>query len=221
MHKVQPRLKRAELVAFGYPTGRTLKWDEMADLVAGKLAALGTGLIAGESFGGAVAQQTALLRKDAVTSVCLLGSFNHEAEPIASSIGRAASRLLPKVVLHPVARLLADWKLAGNLRGEERRKFLEFFDSLDHEELAQRLELLKNFDISDRLVGMNCHVEILYGSDDKIASDPRQLAMYERLPDKMFHCFDGAGHVLCSEVPIGVARCIDEWAKRAEVTLDA
>ena len=221
MHKVQPHLQRVELVPFVYPTGRKLKWDEMADMVASKLKALGTGLMAGESFGGAVAQQTALLRKDAVSSICLLGSFNHEAEPVAATIGRTASRLLPKVILNPVARLLADWKLAGNLQGEDRRKFLEFFGSLDHDELARRLELMKGFDLSDRLVGIRCHVEILYGSDDRIAADPRQLAYWERLPDKTIHCLDGAGHVLCAEVPIGVAHRIDDWAARLEETLDA
>ena len=218
MHKVQPHLKRVEMVPFAYPTGRTLKWDELTDLVASKLASLESGLIAGESFGGAVAQQTAILQRGAVTSICLLGSFNHEAEPIAASIGRSASRLLPKVVLNPVARLLANWKLAGNLQGEERRKFLEFFESLDHAELARRLELLKGFDVSDRLVGIRCHVEILYGSDDRISADPRQLNMWDRLPDKSIHCLDGAGHVLCAEVPIGVARRIDAWAEAAYAT---
>lgn len=218
---LQSHLKQVGLHAFGYPTGRELKWDELADLVAAKLKALGTGLIAGESFGGAVAQKTALLRKDAVKSICLLGSFNHEPEPFAAGVGRTASRLLPKVVLNPVARLLADWKLAGNLRGEERKKFLEFFGSLDHEELARRLGLLKGFDVSDNLVGIKCPVEIIYGSQDGISADRRQLAMWERLPDKRLHRLDGAGHIVCREVPIGVARRIDEWAQRVETTLDA
>lgn len=221
MHKVQLHLNTVELVPLAYPTGRGLTWNELADLVAAKLKSLNTGLVAGESFGGAVALMTALQRREAVKSICLLGSFNHEAEPVAASIGRTASRLLPKVVLNPVVRLLADWKLAGNLQGDERRKFIEFFETLDATELARRLELLKGFDVSDRLVGIRCHVEILYGSEDRIAADRRQLARWERLPDKTIHCLDGAGHVLCAEVPIGVARRIDKWAERVEVALDA
>lgn len=218
MHKLQHHLRTVELVPVAYPTGRTLTWNELADLVTAKLRTEGSVLLAGESFGGALAQQTALMHREAVRSICLIGSFNHEAEPVAASVGRAASRLLPKVVLNPVARMLANWKLAGGLQGSEREKFLEYFESLDHQELARRLELLKGFDVSDRLVGMRCHVEILYGSNDRIAADPRQLAMWQRLPDKTIHCLDGAGHVLCAEVPIGVARRIEAWA---EAALDA
>ena len=213
MDRLNGLLKHARLHQFEYPTGHALNWTEMTELAAAKLKALDTGLLVGESFGGAVALKTAILQPLSVKSLCLLGSFSAEPEPLAAGIGRTASRLLPKVALNPISRWLADWKLAGNLRGEERKKFLEFFGTLDHAELGRRLGLLKGFDVSDRLVGVHCHVEILYGSQDRIAANDTQLKLWQRLERKRLHSLDGAGHVIAREVPIGVARRIDDWAE--------
>lgn len=216
VESTQQHLPGVELVPFSYPTGRDLKWDELTDVVVARMQSLQTGLLIGESFGGAVAQKTAILRPQAVRALCLISTFSHEPEPLASAIGRSASRLLPKVVLNPVARLLASWKLAGTLKGEEREKFLAYFAKLDHAELARRLGLLAGFDVSDRLVGIRCPVEIIYGSRDSISAAPAQVELWRRLPDVRVHQLDGYGHMITQEVPIGVARRIQAWLKRVE-----
>ncbi|MCB9933795.1 MAG: alpha/beta hydrolase [Planctomycetes bacterium] len=216
IESTQQHLPGVELVPFSYPTGHELKWDELADLVASRMKSLGSGLLIGESFGGAVTLKTTILRPEAVRGLCLISSFSHEPEPVASAIGRGASRLLPKVVLNPVARLLAGWKLAGTLKGAEREKFLAYFEKLDHSELARRLGLLAGLDVSDRLVGVRCPVEIIYGSRDSIAGAPAQLRMWQRLPDARLRQLDGYGHMITQEVPIGVALRIEGWLQRVE-----
>lgn len=212
----QQHLPGVELVPFSYPTGRDLKWQELTDVVVARMQSLQTGLLIGESFGGAVAQKTAILHPEAVHGLCLISTFSHEPEPFASAIGRSASRLLPRVVLNPVARLLAGWKLAGTLKGEERAKFLAYFEKLDHAELARRLGLLAGFDVSDWLVGIRCPVEVIYGSRDSISASPAQLRMWQRLPDARLQQLDGYGHMITQEVPIGVALRIQAWLKRVE-----
>ena len=214
VNSTQEHLPDLELVPLAYPLGRDLKWDELADVVVARLRALGTGLLIGESFGGAVAQKTTMLRPAAVKGLCLISAFSHEPEPIASALGRAASRVLPKAVVSPVARLLAGWKLAGTLKGKERERFLKYFENLDHTELARRLKLLSNFDVSDRLVGIKCPVEVMYGSRDAFCAAPEQLEYWRRIGDVRMHQFDGYGHMITQEVPIGVARRIREWAQR-------
>ncbi len=212
----QQHLPGVELVPFSYPTGRDLKWQELTDVVVARMQSLQTGLLIGESFGGAVAQKTVILHPEAVHGLCLISTFSHEPEPFASAIGRSASRLLPRVVLNPVARLLAGWKLAGTLKGEEREKFLAYFEKLDHAELARRLGLLAGFDVSDRLVGIRCPVEVIYGSRDSISASPAQLRMWQRSPDARLQQLDGYGHMITQEVPIGVALRIQAWLKRVE-----
>ncbi|MCB9894651.1 MAG: alpha/beta hydrolase [Planctomycetes bacterium] len=217
--RTQEQLPELELIPLAYPLGRELKWDELADVVVARMQALGTGLLIGESFGGAVAQKTAILRPADVKGLCLISAFSHEPEPIAAAVGRAASRVLPKVLLNPVARLLAGWKLAGTLKGEEREKFLKYFEHLDHDELARRLKLLSSFDVSDRLIGIKCPVAVMYGSRDAFCAAPDQLEIWKRMPDVRLHQFDGYGHMITQEVPIGVARRIREWAQRVGDTL--
>jgi pimeloyl-ACP methyl ester carboxylesterase len=214
--KTQQQLHGVELVPFIYPTGRDLEWQGLTALVVSRLIALQTGLLAGESFGGAVALKTALLHQPAIKGLCLISTFSHEAEPLAAALGRAATKVLPKAVLNPVARLLAGWKLAGTLKGEEREKFLHKFEHMDHKELARRLKLLKGFDVSDRLVCITCPTEVMYGARDAISSVPQQLALWKRIPDVQVHGFEGYGHMITQEIPLEVAARIEAWVKRAE-----
>ena len=216
MENVQEHLRERELVPFSYPTGRDLDWDSLTSLVAARLKALETGLLAGESFGGAVALKTAILHKQSVQGLCLLGTFSEEPEAFAAALGRTATRILPRGVMKPVARILANWKLAGGLKGEKRERFLSRFENLDHAELARRLKLLKGFSVSDRLIGIHAKTDVLYGTEDPIAANRRQLELWRRIPDAGLNALDGYGHVICAEVPFGVARRMDGWARRAE-----
>lgn len=216
VNKTQQHLPSIELVPFIYPTGRDLEWEGLTALVVSRMGVLGTGLLAGESFGGAVALKTTILHKATVKALCLISTFSHEAEPFASALGRAATRILPKGVLNPVARILAGWKLAGTLQGEEREKFLHKFEHMDHRELARRLKLLKGYDVSDRLVGITCPVEVMYGTRDAISSMRRQLELWQRMPNAQIHGMEGYGHMITQEVPNEVAKRLQGWVARVE-----
>lgn len=214
MENVGEHVRGVDLVPFSYPTGRELDWDSLAALVEAKLKSTRTGLVIGESFGGAVALKTAILRKPCVRAMCLLGAFTTEPEAFAAAVGRTATRILPRGVMKPVARLLASWKLAGGLSGQAREKFLARFENLDHHELARRLKLLKGFDVSDRLVGIKAPTDVVFGSGDAIAARRGQREVWKRMPDMRLHQLDGYGHVICVEVPVGVAARIRGWLER-------
>jgi pimeloyl-ACP methyl ester carboxylesterase len=219
--KIQEQIHGIELVPFIYPTGRDLEWDGLTALVVSRMRALQTGLLAGESFGGAVALKTVILHNAEVKGLCLVSTFSHEAEPFAAALGRAATKLLPRAVLDPVARVLAGWKLAGTLKGEEREKFLRKFERMDHKELARRLKLLKGFDVSDRLGGITCPVEVMYGKADAISSMKHQLELWKRMPNAQVHGFEGYGHMITQEIPLEVARRIEAWTQRVEAARGA
>jgi pimeloyl-ACP methyl ester carboxylesterase len=123
--------------------------------------------------------------------------------------------VLPKAVLNPVARLLAGWKLAGTLKGEERAKFLRKFEHMDHKELARRLKLLKGFDVSDRLVGISIPVEVMYGTKDAIGGMRHQVELWKRMPNAEIHAIEGFGHMITQEAPLEVARHMEAWVARA------
>ena len=218
VNSTQAHLHEVELVPFAYPSGRDLNWDELSGLVITRMISLGTGLLIGESFGGAVAQKTTIAHREHVHGLCLISAFSHEPAPFAAAIGRAATKMLPKLLLNPVARMLAGWKLAGTLEGEERQKFLAYFEKLDHTELARRLKLLAGFDVSDHLQSIRCPVDILYGSRDSISAAPAQLKLWQRLPNVRVQTFAGFGHMIAQEVPAEVAEGIRSWIERVGAT---
>ncbi len=210
--KLSEHMSEFELQVFSYPVGVPLKWETLTRQVAKRL--LGTRLLIGESFGGAVAQQTVLRHTNALKSVFLLSTFSTEPEPFASAVGRTATRVLPKSMLRPVSKWLASWKLAGTLEGEDRRKFLERFEKLDHAELAARLKLLKGHDTRALLKELTLPVEVLYGTHDTMCADPQQLQTWQQMQDCRLHAIEGFGHLVSAEAAPEVARIIEAWARR-------
>lgn len=203
---------KARLHVFRYPVGRDLAWPELCALVTARMQALGTGLLAGESFGGAVAQETALRHPRLVRSLLLLSTFNTEPEKFAASLGRAAVRVLPKGMTRVAARVLGSWKLAGTLRGEERTRFLDRLAALDHTEFARRLALLKGFDTRSRLPELKMPVHVVYGSRDPICAGAETLQAWQRI-GAVIHAINGFGHLVVAEAAPEVGSIVDAWAK--------
>lgn len=211
-NKLNENLKRVQLHVFAYPVGGELNFESLAHQVVSRMQQLGTRLLAGESFGGAVAQETALRHTACLDRLMLVSTFNHEAERLASRVSRGATHVLPRGVMGPVARVLADWKLAGTLKGEDRRKFLDRFAALDFVELARRLKLLAGFDTRPRLMGLKLPVQVVYGTRDAITNHPDQLQVWRNMPDCRVHAINGYGHLVSAEAAPQVAAIIEAWA---------
>lgn len=202
------------LEVFRYPEGLALDWPSLTLAVISRMKQLGTRLLIGESFGGAVAQEALLRNPDAMDSVFLLATFPVEPEPFAAALGRTATRFLPRAMLKPVARQLAAWKLAGTLDGDEREKFLARFAEVDHAELARRLELLKGFDTRRRLMEVRKPIEYAYGTRDRMCNQPDLLKVWGNVPGCKVHAISGYGHMVSAEAAPEVAGLIDDWARR-------
>lgn len=210
--KLSEHTRVAQLHVFAYPEGAALDFESLARLVIARMAQLGTRLLVGESFGGALAQETALRHSQSLDRLLLLSTFNHEVEVAASKLGRGASRVLPNGLMRPVARLLAGWKLAGTLKGEDRRKFVDRFSALDYHELARRLKLLAGFDTRKRLISLKLPIEVVYGTRDPISNHPDQLQVWRNMPDCRVHAINGFGHLVSAEAAPQVAAILDAWA---------
>jgi pimeloyl-ACP methyl ester carboxylesterase len=212
--KLQEHLRTVRLEVFAYPVGLRLEWGTLCRLVIARTNHLQSGLLLGESFGGAVAQETMLRHGESLASVFLVSTFAREPEPFAAMLGRAAARVLPRTALRPVAKRLAAWKLAGTLTGEERNKFLGRFATVDPNEMAARLKLLRSFDTRTRLASVKLPVEVAYGTRDTMCSAPEQLQAWQTLPDCRIHAVEGFGHLVSAEAAVQVAQLIEAWALR-------
>lgn len=214
MAKVAEHAPGVRLEHFAYPVGGKPDWELWTRQVAARMQRLGTRLLAGESFGGALAQKTALLQPQAVGALFLISTFTREPEPFAAALGRVAARRLPGFLMRPVARALAGWKLAGTLRGEDRRKFLYRFSRLDFADLAGRLELLRGFDTAGTLAELKLPLEVLCGERDPISANPAQLQAWRALPGCRLHVLPGLGHLAAAEAPAQTGALLADWARR-------
>ncbi len=199
---------------FQYPLGLRLEWPTLCHSIAERMKQLSAGLLIGESFGGAVAQEVLLRHPDVVKSAFLLSTFPMEPEPFAAALGRVATRVLPRALIKPVSRRLAAWKLAGTLKGTDRAKFLARFGEVDHAEMARRLELLKGFDSRPRLMGVRIPIEFAYGTRDTMCAAPEMLRAWKNVPDCRVHALEGYGHLVSVEAAPELAKLIDAWAAR-------
>jgi pimeloyl-ACP methyl ester carboxylesterase len=204
----------ARLHVFRYPVGRAFDWPELCSLVAARLQALGTGLLAGESFGGAVAQETVFRYPQSVRSLLLLSTFNTEPEKFAATLGRVAVKLLPTGMTRLAARVLGSWKLAGTLRGEERTRFLDRLAAQDHTEFARRLKLLQGFDSRARLADVKNPVRVVYGSRDPICAKAETLQVWQRIGATV-HEIKGLGHLVVAEAAPEVGAIVDAWVSES------
>ncbi|CAG0953022.1 hypothetical protein PLCT2_00306 [Planctomycetaceae bacterium] len=200
---------------FYYPTLNRVTFEELANLISIRLAerAKGRRLLAGCSFGGAVAQKVAILKPECLDALLLVATFNHEAEAFASMLGRAAVKVLPDFVLKPVTRVLARWKLAGGLDKESNERFLNSITSVDPRLLAARLEMLKDFDTRPWLSEMRLPVDVIYSTDDPISGAALQLEGWKRLPNARVNGVKG-GHVVQRQAPEAVRDLVVSWVSR-------
>jgi pimeloyl-ACP methyl ester carboxylesterase len=201
------------LDVFTYPTGRPVSLEELVHLLGPRLAQAG-GRLMGESFGGVIAIEAALARPADVRSLFLLSTFNHTVEPLAVGIGRAATRWLPAFLLKPVGMSLIKWKLASQLTGENREKYLAHVSSLDLRDLGHRLEILARFDARPRLREIRIPVEVLIGSGDPNAATSEQLEPWRHMLNCHVEAVAGASHFLSIEQPELVAGRVAAWARR-------
>jgi pimeloyl-ACP methyl ester carboxylesterase len=200
---------------FYYPTLYKLSFEDLANLISIRLAERPKGrrLLAGCSFGGAVAQKVVMLKPDCVDALLLVATFNHEAEAFASMLGRAAVKVLPDFVLKPVTRVLARWKLAGGLDKESNERFLKSFSSVDPRLLAARLELLKDFDVRPWLSELRLPVDVIYSNEDPISGAALQLEGWKRIPNARVNGVKG-GHVVQRQAPEAVRDLVVSWVDR-------
>ena len=200
---------------FYYPTLKHVSFEDLANLIAIRLAERPKArrLLAGCSFGGAVAQKVVLLKPGSVDALLLVATFNHEAEAFASMLGRAAVKVLPDFVLKPVTRVLARWKLAGGLDKESNERFLNSITSIDPRLLAARLEMLKDFDTRPWLGELRLPVDVIYSTDDPISGAAHQLGGWKRIPNARVNGVKG-GHVVQRQAPEAVRDLVVSWVNR-------
>jgi pimeloyl-ACP methyl ester carboxylesterase len=199
------------------------------DVVERQLDALGLDQahLVGNSLGGWLALELAARgRALSVVGVCPAGGW----EPGSPEEGATAryfrrnqlllryfSRVLPLMSRHPLLRRIALWDVVSDGRKVTPAAALGLFEgALECAIVSDVLKIVQTGGTFADLGPIDCPIEILYGSKDRLLRWPKHYTRMERmLPDAKWVRLDGLGHLPMWDSPDVVANAILEHTLRS------
>lgn len=187
------------LVCLHYVEGGEVSYAALARTVADCVASLDCGpvVLLAESFGGAVALQTALDHGDRVAALMVVNSFARYPK----RFGLACTRLVAPI-LHPFFRPLRNTFGVAALFGAYRdpelmAAFRARAGSGMGRAYRQRLRMIQRLDLLPRLGEVEQPVALLAAERDRVVPSVRcGRVMQERLPNATLDLLAGAGHLV-------------------------
>ena len=174
-------------------------------------------LLLAESFGGAVALQTALHAPERIAGLAIVNSFCHYRSRARLAMTRLAAPLLPRWAFNVGRKALAPWSLFGRRR--EREAIAEFRAAAGGDfgiAYRRRLRMIAGLDLRPRLEEITQPVTFFVGSKDRVVDSLRSAkVMAAAMPDAQIEVLDGAGHLILPLRSFDWPAAIEELAQRS------
>ena len=190
--------------------------DDLADLQDALL--LERPAVAGISFGSAVALEFALRYPQKIGRLVLHGVESRFRNRLGGSIARVALEEFPLPHDNPFFN-----QFFRMLFGR-RESIGPLFDyvtaqcwSTDQSVIAQRLAMLADFDVRDRIAELAVPSLVVAGQEDAIISAAAQQELAASIPGGQFVPLTGSGHLCFLTQPKAFARAISEFMSRIPV----
>ncbi len=209
--------ERFRPMGFPLPNDAALDMDDL-------VAALATFLdreagpevvLCGESFGGALSLSFALAYPDRLRGLVILNSFPVIRERWKLYLGPLALRLLPWGAM-PIVRRFTEARLhSPHARPEDLREFRERSKRIGKAGYLRRLEILRRYDIRDRLGALRPPTLFLAGDRDRLlpaVSEAQYMA--ERVPRGKAVVLRGYGHICMINHDFDLMDYIGPWFER-------
>ncbi len=198
-------------------SARTME-DLLADLdvVLGALAPGGVpATVFGESFGGTVALSYALSRPGRVAELVLLNTFPRFGPQARLRLANLALRLTPVNPMPLVRRWTARRLTASRTGPDDVRRFLAVSADTTLEGYRNRLRMLRDFDVRDRLGEIRAPTLILAAEEDHIVPSVEQARlMADSIPDATVRILEGHGHECVISPELDLHAILTAWTRR-------
>lgn len=169
-------------------------------------------IVIGESFGGTLAMSLALEHPERVSALVVLNSFPYFAPQFRLHLARWGLLALPWGMMSLVRRLTAFRLHSAHTHADEIRQFMALTRQASRDGYLNRLRLLTQFDIRDRLRDMRVPTLFLAASEDHLVPSVAQARyMTERVPGAQLRVLDGHGHICLIAPDLDLGRILDEW----------
>ena len=192
----------------------------MEDLVADLAAVIGAApdrraTVVGESFGGAIALSFALEHPRMLERLVVLNSFPrflpqgrlHVAIALLSAVP------FPWQAMSLVRRLTASRLHSRHTHTREIRRFLELTARTTRRGYLQRLQVLRQYDVRQRLGEIEAPTLFLASDRDHLVPAVEQARyMAERVPGATLHVLRGHGHICLIAPDLDLGQILENWA---------
>jgi len=211
-----PRLQRSFRVA----TYRLRDDAENLDVLAEDLARVvdiaapqdRRATIVGESFGGAVALTLALRYPERIERLVILNSFPYFAPQYRLRLAIIGLMVLPWGAMPLVRHLTAFGLHSRHTHHREVRHFIRLTANATRDGYINRLKLLKDFDVRDRLHKIRAPTLFLASERDHLVPAVAQARyMADRVPSSVIRILEGHGHICLIAPDLDVAEIIRQW----------
>ncbi len=170
--------------------------------------------VVGESFGGTVALSLALAHPEMLDRLVILNSF-----PRFSPQGRLRLAIailgglpFPWAVMSVVRRLTAFRLHSRHTHAREIRRFFEVTARTTRAAYLQRLRVLRNYDVRERLGEIQAPTLFLASDRDHLVPAVEQARyMVERVPHATLRILRGHGHICLIAPDLDLAQILDAW----------
>jgi pimeloyl-ACP methyl ester carboxylesterase len=169
-------------------------------------------IVIGESFGGALALSLALAQPERVSALVVLNSFSHFAAPFRLRLAMHGLRAMPWHMMTLMRRLTAFRLHSRQTHREEIRRFLELTARATKQGYLNRLQLLTQYDVRERLPEIQ-HPSLFLAAevDHLVPSVAQARHMAACVPGAAMRVLSGHGHICLIAPDIDLEQILNDW----------
>lgn len=186
--------------------------EDLASVVAQASPSGQKAVVFGESFGGALSMSFALARPELVERLIVLNTFPYFRPQLRLKLAIAWIRTFPWKTMALVRRLTATRMHSRFTHRDEIHRFLELTGGTTKEGYLNRLRILQEYDIRERLGEIGVPMLLLAADRDHLVPSVEQASfMAERIPEATLRVLKGHGHGCLLAPNVHFARILTEW----------
>jgi pimeloyl-ACP methyl ester carboxylesterase len=206
------------VVSFPLPDDATCTMDSLvADLdeVIEQVSPDEPVLLCGESFGGALSLSFALAHPERLRGLIILNSFPRVRQRIQIRLGPPLLKLMPWGAMPLVRRFTESKMHTSHTSPEDLQEFHERSRAIGRTGYIRRLEILKTYDIRERLEEIATPTLFLAADQDHLVASAKDARfMASRMPNATVEVLEGFGHICLINHDFDLRSKIEPWLDR-------
>ena len=169
-------------------------------------------ILVGESFGGVLSMCTALAYPSMVRGLVVINSFPRLDRRLQITLAPWLLRMIPWAAM-PLVRSFTESRLqSSHTNAEDLAEFHRRSREIGREGYVRRLELVRDYDIRDRLPEIEAPTLFLAADEDRLLPSVRWARyMSARVPNADMTVLEGYGHICLITHDLDLLDHIEPW----------